>query len=138
MTVLAAVQLLAILTLTGVLIWHVLHTAGTHREALMQLLAAQDIERQAHRGQLIALAQEHAQERQAAHPDLTELISLVDRLCQRVQAPEQAVLEHTLSDLPESPTPVNPEDDQSYWDAQITALDKDQLADQAMEAELSG
>lgn len=139
MIVLAALMLAANLLLVGVLVWHVLHTEGKHTETVMQLLAAQDIEREQARNQLRDLVELHTRERETAHPDLTELIALTDRLCQRVQAPEQAVLEHQLQDLPVSPPAVTPDDDDAYWEAMRgTTLDKESLAEQLMEAELNG
>jgi hypothetical protein len=48
----------------------------------------------------------------AKNPDLEQLIALVDRLCQRVQAPSQAVIDHSLAAavVPPSP-PAVPFDD---------------------------
>lgn len=137
MIILAGIQLAAILILVGVLIWHILHTERAHSETVMQLLAAQDMERQDHRNQLRALVEEHSAERRVAHPDLSEMVALIDRVCQRLQAPEQAVIEHAIGDHP-SPPAVPPDDDIAYWEAQKAMLDKTELADLAMEAELSG
>lgn len=66
------------------------------------------------------------------------LIALVNDLCQRVQAPEQAVLEHTARVVPADHVPqaVNPEDDRSYWQAQ--GLTTEQLAELAFAEELAG
>lgn len=68
------------------------------------------------------------------HPDLESLIRLVDRLCQRLQAPQQAVVEHAMAQpLPDVPPTVSPFDDKAYWEAMN--LPKDQLADELMAAE---
>lgn len=66
-------------------------------------------------------------------PDLTALIDLVDRLCQRVQAPERAINEHTQGVVvPESPPAVDMFDDEEYWEP------KENLAEREYEAELNG
>jgi hypothetical protein len=66
-------------------------------------------------------------------PDLTALIELVDRLCQRVQAPERAINEHTQGVVvPESPPAVDMFDDEEYWEP------KENLAEREFEAELNG
>lgn len=64
-----------------------------------------------------------------------DLIALVDRLCQRVQAPHAAVLEHdqqvrVARDDEYAPPAVEPEDDQGYW------ASRDKLAEMLMEQEL--
>lgn len=66
------------------------------------------------------------------------LIALINDLCQRVQAPQQAVLEHTARTVPADhvPAAVNPEDDNSYWQAQ--GLTTEQLAELAFAEELAG
>ena len=72
----------------------------------------------------------HAERRQA------ELVALIDRLCQRVQAPNAAVLEHdenvrALRDEEYAPPAVAPDDDDAYW------LSRDKLAEMAMAQELN-
>lgn len=47
----------------------------------------------------------------AATPDLIELVALVDRLCQRVQAPDVAVAEHAAAQGPVWAPPAVPMDD---------------------------
>jgi len=69
-----------------------------------------------------------------ASPDLENLIALVDRLCQRVQAPDLAVTEHAFKDTPPSPRAVPFDDDEAFYEAQLT---KEQLAHAAYEAELA-
>lgn len=61
-------------------------------------------------------------------------IALIDRLCQRLQAPGAAVLEHDeavrgLRDSEYAPPALDPEDDEAFW------LNKDRLAERMMEAE---
>lgn len=71
------------------------------------------------------------------HPDLDSLIRLVDRLCQRLQAPDHAIVEHQLNQpLPPSPPAVTIDDDQAFWEAQN--LPKEQLAEDLMAEELNG
>ena len=70
-------------------------------------------------------------ERRKANADF---IALVDRLCQRVQAPSAAVLEHDEQvrerrSFEYAPPAVEPEDDEAYW------MSRDRLAEAVMEAE---
>lgn len=57
----------------------------------------------------------------------------VDRLCQRLQAPEQAVIEHSIGQVTEQPAAVTPDNDRDFWEAHMT---KEQLAEALREAEL--
>lgn len=62
------------------------------------------------------------------HPDLTQLIGLVDRLCQRVQAPDVAVTEHAMS-MPVGPMP-QPRPDQGYEGLDVfPEVSKEELAE---------
>lgn len=67
-------------------------------------------------------------------PDLEQLVSLVDRLCQRVQAPAQAVAEHAISTGPQwtPPQPIQPDDDAAFHET------KEELADRLAAIELAG
>lgn len=70
-------------------------------------------------------------ERRKANADF---IALVDRMCQRLQAPAAAVLEHDervrAHRSPEyAPPAIEPEDDEAYW------MSRDRLAEAVMEAE---
>jgi hypothetical protein len=63
-----------------------------------------------------------------------DYIALIDRLCQRLQAPAAAVLEHDEQVRARrgeeyAPPAVEPDDDEGYW------LSRDKLADLAMKAE---
>lgn len=72
------------------------------------------------------------------HPDIAALISLTDRLCQRIQAPEQAVIDHSVAQpiTPDMiPQAVNPELDDEYWDSR--QISKEDLAEQAAAEELT-
>lgn len=61
----------------------------------------------------------------------------IQTLCQRIQAPTQAVVDHSIQATPNpSPAAVNPEDDSAYWDAQGIA--KERLAEMLEAAELAG
>jgi hypothetical protein len=49
-------------------------------------------------------------------PDLRELVACVDRLCQRVQAPEYAVAEHAQHNVAQDmPQAVSMFDDEEHW-----------------------
>jgi hypothetical protein len=63
-------------------------------------------------------------------------IALVDRLCQRLQAPGAAILEHDEAVRAQrgteyAPPALDPEDDQSFW------LSRDKLAEHMMQAEVN-
>lgn len=68
------------------------------------------------------------------NPDLEQLLVTVENLCQRIQAPEQAVVDHVLQVQPMSPPAVPMDDDDAFWKAQ--ELPKEQLAEVEMQAEL--
>lgn len=62
-------------------------------------------------------------------------IALVDRLCQRLQAPGAAILEHDEAvrgrrDAEYAPPALDPEDDEAFW------LSREKLAERMMEAEV--
>ena len=76
-------------------------------------------------------------ERRRASPDTQALIALVDRLCQRIQDPAAAVLEHDelvrASRSEEyAPPAVAPDDDEAFWTS------RNKLADLLMAEELDG
>lgn len=65
------------------------------------------------------------------------LLRTVENLCQRIQGPGAAVLEHDEQvrerrDEEYAPPALEPEDDEAYW------LSRDKLAEYAMREELSG
>lgn len=69
-----------------------------------------------------------------ANRHLGEMVDLCDRLCQRLQAPQAAVLEHdemtrALRDDEYAPPAVVPDDDDGYW------MSRERLADLAMQQE---
>lgn len=61
-----------------------------------------------------------------------EHTALVERLLQRIQAPETAVIEHTVAQPFASPPAVTPDDDTDFWEAR---LGKDELAEILMAQE---
>lgn len=66
-------------------------------------------------------------------PDLMEMVGLVDRLCQRVQAPAVAVAEHAMMAAPAYvPQHVPVDDDDAHWES------KEQLAERLAGEALSG
>jgi hypothetical protein len=51
-------------------------------------------------------------------PDLREMTELVDRLCQRIQAPQVAVAEHAGRQFPtDIPMHVPMDNDEEYWES---------------------
>lgn len=69
----------------------------------------------------------------ARSPDLEQLIALTDRLCQRIQAPELAVLEHQQAGPALTPPAVGFDDDEAFHAAH--GLTTEQLADLAFAEE---
>jgi hypothetical protein len=63
----------------------------------------------------------------AGSPDLCEMVALVDRLCQRIQAPEAAVMEHAAQGAVYAPQHVPLDDDQQFFES------KEQLAERLQE-----
>lgn len=66
-----------------------------------------------------------------------DLIALTDRLCQRLQAPGAAVLEHDEAVRAQrseeyAPPAVEPDDDEGFW------MSREKLAEYAMKAEVDG
>lgn len=77
----------------------------------------------------------YALDSRAPHPDTAALIVLVENLCQRVQAPAQAVIDHStqMATLPPLPLAVLDGDDDAHWQA---LEDKDRLAERVMAEEI--
>jgi hypothetical protein len=62
-------------------------------------------------------------------PDLRELVECIDRLCQRIQAPEVAIAEHAaMVPVADPPQAVSMFDDDDHW-AAMNRLTKEELAD---------
>lgn len=83
------------------------------------------------------LLYERRAERRRVDPTTQALIALCDRLCQRLQAPHAAILEHdeqvrALRDDEYAPPAVPPDDDDAFW------MSRDKLAELAMEQETGG
>lgn len=83
------------------------------------------------------LLYERRAERRRVDPQLQALIKLCDRLCQRLQAPHAAILEHDEQVRePRSdeyaPPAVPPDDDDAFW------ASRDKLAELLMEQEVNG
>lgn len=76
-------------------------------------------------------------DRHRAHPDLEPLLVALAGLCQRIQAPAAAVLEHdeqvrTRHSEEYAPPALEPDDDEQYW------LSREKLAEYAMTEETGG
>lgn len=78
---------------------------------------------------LLVRQQHHALEvmesvARSGSPDLRGLVECIDRLCQRVQAPEYAIAEHAQAAMPQqAPQAVSMFDDDDHW------ASKEELAD---------
>lgn len=86
---------------------------------------------------VVLLLAERWQQHRRADASQQMLVELVDRLCQRLQAPAAAVLEHDervrgLHAQEYAPPAVEPEDDNGYW------ASREQLAELMAKGELSG
>lgn len=85
-------------------------------------------------GVVVALLVDRWQQRRHPDPNLLELIAQNDRLCQRLQAPQAAILEHDEQVRQTrteefAPPAVEPDDDEAYW------ASRDRLAELLMERE---
>lgn len=67
-------------------------------------------------------------------PDLTAMVAMLDRMAQRLQAPEWAVQEHRFATTEGAPAPQPALDDESWWAAQD--VPKEELAEQLWAEEL--
>lgn len=64
------------------------------------------------------------------HPDLALLIASNDRLAQRIQAPEYAVVEHAQTQaLPPLPQAVEMDDDERHWQTRDELAENEYLED---------
>lgn len=86
---------------------------------------------------VMLLLAERMQEHRHANPDVAKLIGLCDRLCQRLQAPHAAVLEHDEQvrqrrDEEYAPPAVTPEVDEEFW------ASREKLAELMMDQETGG
>lgn len=82
------------------------------------------------------LLAERWQERRQANPNLRALIEANDRLCQRLQAPQAAILEYDEQVRSPrgdeyAPPAVPPDDDEAFWSS------RDKLAETLMEQEVA-
>lgn len=85
-------------------------------------------------GMVVLLLAERWQQHRRVDATVVEMVALADRLCQRLQAPQAAVLEHDeLVRAPRSdeyaPPAVAPDDDEGYWES------REKLAELLMEQE---
>jgi hypothetical protein len=88
-----------------------------------------------HEFRIDQLLAHHAAERATPSPDTAALIALVQNMAQRIQAPEQAVTDHSIqTELPSMPQPALPDDDDGFW-AGREDMTKDELAEHLMAAE---
>lgn len=75
----------------------------------------------------------HQAEREALTQPPTEWLAVIENLCQRLQAPEHAIIEHQIANVPPSPPAVGFDDDEGFHEAQ--GLTKEKLAEMVAEAE---
>lgn len=91
-----------------------------------------------HDQQIDTLLRLGQRERATPDPNVAALIALTENLCQRLQAPQQAVIDHTIQQAvtPDMvPPAIPPDDDTAFWDAQ--PFSKEALADILAHAEVS-
>jgi hypothetical protein len=70
-----------------------------------------------------------------AQADRDKLLATIDELCQRIQAPDQAVVDYQARQgAATSPPAVGFDDDEDWWRAQ--EMTKEQLAEHLMKVEL--
>lgn len=73
---------------------------------------------------------------EAVRGERADYIALVDRLCQRVQSPTQAVIEHSIQTVPPVDPPAATVTDEQWWMA--NGVPKERLADMVDQIELAG
>ncbi|MDQ3153604.1 MAG: hypothetical protein M3R63_18460 [Actinomycetota bacterium] len=73
--------------------------------------------------QLISSERDHAAAERALHHEQ------INTLLQRIQAPEQAAVDHSIAQTPEAPALVPMDDDAAQWLARGVDVSKDELAD---------
>lgn len=132
---------MAALTLTAVVllaaVWLLDRRDKRHQDERARLLELMHTERKAMalriHDERVAMENARAQ----ATPDLQALVALVERMAQRLQAPEWAVQEHRFASTEGASTPqaVLPDDDQGWWEARQGAS-KEELAEQLWADEL--
>lgn len=95
--------------------------------ALVIVLFARERDHQNHLGDVLGLDR---QER-------AEHARVLERLCQRIQAPEQAVTDHAVTQtvVPPQPRAVHPDVDSDFW---ATRMTKEELADYEAGLEMAG
>ncbi len=99
-------------------------------DKLYALLASERAAHREHTDRLMALTERALEQTNRPHPDIAELVALTDRLCQRIQAPEAAVIEHQMQmPLPPMPQVIDMDDDQAHWES------KEQMAEREMTEE---
>lgn len=119
------------------LLWALQRTHRQEIRTIHGLLELQDQQRNRDLERIDNLLRAQHTHMSQPHPDLSALIDLTDRLCQRIQAPQQAVIDHALQQpVPPVPQTVLPHDDNAYWETQN--VPKDELAEKLMAEELSG
>jgi uncharacterized iron-regulated membrane protein len=91
-----------------------------------------------HNARITSLLDTVMADRAKPNPDTTALIALIERMAQRIQAPEQAVIDHALqTELPPTPTAVMPDDDQGFWESREDLAAR-AMTDELAEADASG
>lgn len=89
--------------------------------------------------QLSAQHDRHAQNLQRVlaqkNPDLEQLIALIDRQMQRIQAPAQAVMDHSVGLAAPSPPAIPFDDDDAFNESR--QMSKEDLAEHLMRAEVT-
>ena len=99
-----------------VLIAFLLYDKGRERDHYAKVTA--DFAQQARDERLILL-------RRDVTPDLKALIDMNAKLCQRLQAPAQAINEHIQGlPTPPSPQPVDMNDDEAVWESREDLAEK--------------
>ena len=101
------------------------------------LLAALVLQGRRHEQRIDTLLRLGQRERATPNPDTLALIALTENLCQRIQAPEQAVIDHSIAApvTPDMiPAAVNPDVDADYWDK--LGPSKERLAELLEQAEV--
>jgi hypothetical protein len=88
-----------------------------------------------HEQRIDSLLRAQQRDRATPNPDTAALTATVENLCQRIQAPQQAVIDHALAQpVGPQPTVPLPDDDNAFWVGQET---REELADRLLAAEVN-
>lgn len=125
----------ALIAVVVVAAWLLDRRDKRHQEERTRLLQLMLEERESMARRIHDERAEMEKARAQATPDLTAMVAMLDRMAQRLQAPEWAVQEHRFATTEGAPAPQPAVDDEGWWAAH-QEIPKEQLAEQLWAEEL--